>query len=700
MQELALSIADPWMVIGEFNEIISHHEKIGKKVTVKLSSSFQDCLSFCHLEDLKFSEAVFLPEGLFDHSPVLVHFYLEFAPEKKPFRYFRMWKEAPSYAAKIQTSWNIPVVGTEMFQVVSKLKRLKQVLSGINREGFSDIQQTKFKAKFLLRELQEKLQKDPLNDCIINQEQVARENFLHFHKAYMMFLAQKAKVIWLASGDENTHIFHASLKARRIQNRILSIKNECGIWVDTPDGMKAPGPDGYSSYFYQDNWNLVGLEVSAAVLSFLKSGKLLKEINATTITLIPKTICPYNVCDFRPIACCNVIYKAASKMICSRLRQVLPDLLAENQGGFVHGRYIAYNIMICQDLVRHYGRKNCKPCCMIKLDLRKAYDTIEWDFIEEMLIAFHFPLKFIQLIMICVQTPRYSLMINGSMHGFFASKRGLRQGDPMSPVLFVLGMEYLSKIMLKVGSSSGYKFHGRGLKLFSKTSGLIPNETKFAIYCSGMPETEIVRVLDVSGFTRSTLSFRYLGIPICSKHISSAECGVILEKMLLRDIEAICRAFLWKGLAESQGPGLVAWNSVCTPKAAGGLGFRKISEWNFASLGKYVWAIASKKDNLWVKWIHSIYLKKEDWWEYSVQPNCSWYWKKIVAIKHLFKVKLDKASFIAMKYSIQSRYDLLHHQHINVQWSKFVWERSSIPKHRFILWLVMLQKLSTRSYIS
>ncbi|XP_062103058.1 uncharacterized protein LOC133814061 [Humulus lupulus] len=170
--------AVPWMVIGDFNEILSLHERIGKKVTTKLSSRFQDCLSFCHLEDLKFSgcfytwnnkqrakekiyskidralvnsqwtdyfpnsEAVFLPEGIFDHSPVLVHFYLKFAMEKKPFRYFWMWKEAPSFAVKIQTSWNILVVGTEMFQVVSKLKRLKQVFSGINREGFSDIQQT------------------------------------------------------------------------------------------------------------------------------------------------------------------------------------------------------------------------------------------------------------------------------------------------------------------------------------------------------------------------------------------------------------------------------------------------------------------------------------------------------------------------------------------------------------------------------
>ncbi|XP_062093615.1 uncharacterized protein LOC133799633 [Humulus lupulus] len=218
MHELAISIAAPWMVIGDFNEILSLHEKIGKKTAEeKIYSKIDRAMVNSQWTDyFPNSEAIFLPEGIFDHSPVLVHFSLEFTMEKKPFRYFRMWKEAPSYADKIQTSWNIPVVGTEMFQVVSKLKRLKQ---------------TEFKANLLLRELQEKLHKDPLNECLINQEQMAKENFLHYHKAYMMFLAQKAKVIWLANGDENTHIFHASLKARRLQNRIMSIRNEGGTWL-------------------------------------------------------------------------------------------------------------------------------------------------------------------------------------------------------------------------------------------------------------------------------------------------------------------------------------------------------------------------------------------------------------------------------------------------------------------------------------
>ena len=95
----------------------------------------------------------------------------------------------------------------------------------------------------------------------------------------------------------------------------------------------------------------------------------MKEINVTTITLIPKVKCPSSVKEIRLISCCNVIYKIAFKVICAKLRHILPKIIAENHGGFVHGRYIAHNILICQDIVRHYGRRNNKPNYMIEVDL-------------------------------------------------------------------------------------------------------------------------------------------------------------------------------------------------------------------------------------------------------------------------------------------------------------------------------------------
>ncbi|XP_062103059.1 uncharacterized protein LOC133814064 [Humulus lupulus] len=310
--------------------------------------------------------------------------------------------------------------------------------------------------------------------------------------------------------------------------------------------------------------------------------------------------------------------------------------------------------MVCQDLVRLYGRSNCKSSCMIKIDLRKAYDTIEWGFIEEMLKAFDFPQTFSDLIMACVKPLMFSLLLNGSLHGFFAPKRGLRQGDPISPLLFVLGMEYLSRIMSKVGSFPGFKYHDkcsnlklnhlcfaddllifcngdfvsillmlRGLKLFSSSSDLLPNSEKSAIYCHGMPNAVVDRVLEVSGFSRSHLPFR----------------------------------------------------------AAGGLGFRRIHDWNLAAMGKYVWAIAKKKDNLFVKWINSVYLLNQNWWDYKCPTDCSWYWKRLVAVKDSFKAKISHDSFLSQIYNIKLGLNLLFPQESRVPWRKFVWDRFITPNH-------------------
>lgn len=123
---------------------------------------------------------------------------------------------------------------------------------------------------------------------------------------------------------------------------------------------KAPGPDGYTSQFYKDNWDLIGRDVCEAVLDFLNIGKVLTQINATTITLVPKIKNPENVSEFRPIAYCTTIYKCISKMLCNRLKKVLPGIIDEAQCAFVDGRSIIQNVLMCQELTRGFNRKGVR----------------------------------------------------------------------------------------------------------------------------------------------------------------------------------------------------------------------------------------------------------------------------------------------------------------------------------------------------
>ncbi|KAL9227736.1 hypothetical protein vseg_003388 [Gypsophila vaccaria] len=176
---------------------------------------------------------------------------------------------------------------------------------------------------------------------------------------------------------------------------------------------KSPGPDGFTSKFFKDAWNVFGEDVVVAVKDFFEHKKLLTQVNSTNLTLIPKGDRPKFVQQFRPIAFCNVVYKVISKLLCARLAKVLPHVIDKNQGACIQGRYIQENILICQDLVRLYERPNTSHRCLLKIDLQKAYDTVEWSFLAQILDHLNFPHAFKTLIMECITTPSYSISLNG-----------------------------------------------------------------------------------------------------------------------------------------------------------------------------------------------------------------------------------------------------------------------------------------------
>lgn len=286
-------------------------------------------------------------------------------------------------------------------------------------------------------------------------------------------LRQKAKIAWLTIGDENTKFFHHSIMQRRRTNTINVLHLEDGMTSDPlriqmafrkyymdllctdindqrkknmnvvhkghtlteaqqgllslnfseeeikkamwsfPDD-KALGIDGFNSGFYKAAWPVVGKDVTDTIRNFFAAGALPNLWKVTTITLIPKIKCPNIPKDYKAFSCCNVVYKCISKLICSKLKLMLNDIISQNQNAFVEERSILHNILLCQDVVKHYGRKNFMSSCLLKIDRRKAYDTLNWDFLKDIMIALNFPHRFVKIIMSCVTSTHYSLIVNGT----------------------------------------------------------------------------------------------------------------------------------------------------------------------------------------------------------------------------------------------------------------------------------------------
>lgn len=169
------------------------------------------------------------------------------------------------------------------------------------------------------------------------------------------------------------------------------------------------------------------------------------------MVLIPKHDDPHTFKDFRPISLCNVLYKLVTKVLVHRLRPFLGDLISPLQSSFILGRGTKDNAILLQEIVYHMQKsKKKKGDIVFKLDLEKAYDRVDWDFLRHTLQVFGFPPVIVSLIMHGISSTHISLLWNDARTPGFTPARGLRQGDPLSPYLFVLCMERLGDIVNQV----------------------------------------------------------------------------------------------------------------------------------------------------------------------------------------------------------------------------------------------------------
>ena len=193
---------------------------------------------------------------------------------------------------------------------------------------------------------------------------------------------------------------------------------------------------------------MVGDSITEEVKKVFNERKVLEYLNRTLIVLIPKIQGPETIGNYRPISLCNTTYKIISKVIVARLRPHLEHLVSPYQTAFVPGRRGIDNVIIVQELIHIIGRANGRKGFMaIKIDLEKAYHRIKWSFIREMLIYFNFPASLIEIIMSCVSSVSTSFLFNGGCLNSFCPSRGIRQGDPLSPYIFILCMEFLGHLI-------------------------------------------------------------------------------------------------------------------------------------------------------------------------------------------------------------------------------------------------------------
>ena len=199
----------------------------------------------------------------------------------------------------------------------------------------------------------------------------------------------------------------------------------------------------------------MGNDLTASILSCLKDGSLLKKINHTDICLIPKVQNPESVKNFRPISLCNVVYKIIAKVLANRLKKILPFIISESQSAFVPGRLISDNILIAFETLHHIKlmKDNQQGYMALKLDMSKAYDRVEWAFLETIMLKMGLNVAWVSMVMVCVRTVSYSILINGEPRGFFHPTRGLREGEPISPYLFLLCAEGLNALRAKAALS-------------------------------------------------------------------------------------------------------------------------------------------------------------------------------------------------------------------------------------------------------
>ncbi|XP_062089139.1 uncharacterized protein LOC133795698 [Humulus lupulus] len=337
--------------------------------------------------------------------------------------------------------------------------------------------------------------------------------------------------------------------------------------------------------------------------------------------------------------------------------------------------------------------------------------------------------------MVCLSESSYTLLMNGKLQGSFEGRKGLRQGDPISPLLFVLVMEYLTRLLKQVVYNRDFRFHPmckhlklvnlcfaddlilfckgnfrsvqlmfEGFMSFCNSSRLAANLKKSQVYFGGVVAEVKQSILNFVALGEGNFPLKYLGICLRPTKWQAADCGEIIKKIQAKlhmwasghlSFAGRTQNFLWGSSNNRSKLHCTSWAQVCLPKALGGLGFMEGSVWNKILMAKFIWALSTKQDVLWVKWIDGIYLKGQTFWSYHLKADVSWYWRKLCYIRETFSDYILANATMNGKLRLKVLLSSILQRH-PVEFAKVVWCCLTVPKHRFIPWQSVLGHLLTR----
>ncbi|GJZ07560.1 RNA-directed DNA polymerase, eukaryota, reverse transcriptase zinc-binding domain protein [Tanacetum coccineum] len=488
----------------------------------------------------------------------------------------------------VQEHWLNNYDGCHMFNIVKKLKSLKHDLRKLTwKDGniFEKVQTLKAQ----LRELQSKIDKDPHDkrlrleesQCIQTYVDAMKEEEINDFGPYVHLIKKK-----LNTYEENLMVREVS--DEEVKEAMFQI-----------DSNKAPVPDGFSSLFFKKAWGVVGGHVCSAVKEFFKNGRMLREINSTLISLIPKIQTPEKYCG--PVSECICAWKAHQD-----------------------------NILLSQELLKGYERKDRPNRVAMKIDIQKAYDTVNWKFLEDILKGFGFHGKMVKWIISCITIVSFSICVNVESFGYFKRGRGLRQGDPMSPYLFTLVMEIMSLIVQDKGSVCTLK---DAIEEFRHVSGLKPNYDKSTIIFGSMNDKDRQDIMECVPFKVEKLPVRYL-VGILQSFVTHRDLYNVRwnDSMVVKDIvsNGVC---LWPEEWIDKYPSLTLNNII---------------PFNHDKVDETVWRSKCGKDG---------------------------------------------------KFTIKQAYKDLCDSSDVVKWHKMIWFTQNIPKHSFILWIAVQNRLVTQDKV-